>query len=68
MLGYLQVGGMPQDIKIDPAGKVWYVSNMDRGGVHMIDGDAFKEIGFLPTGPGGPRPLPEPRRHRALRQ
>ena len=51
VLGYLQVGGMPQDIKIDPAGKVWYVSNMDRDGVHMIDGDAFKEIGFLPTGP-----------------
>jgi YVTN family beta-propeller protein len=51
VLGYLDIGGMPQDIKIDPAGKVWYVSDMDKNGVHMIDGDAFKEIGFIPTGP-----------------
>jgi YVTN family beta-propeller protein len=51
VLGYLDIGGMPQDIKIDPAGKVWYVSDMDKNGVHMIDGDAFKELGFIPTGP-----------------
>jgi YVTN family beta-propeller protein len=51
VLGYLNVGGMPQDIKIDPAGKVWYVSDMDKNGVHEIDGDSFKEIGFIPTGP-----------------
>jgi YVTN family beta-propeller protein len=51
VLGYLDIGGMPQDIKIDPAGKVWYVSDMNKNGVHMIDGDAFKEIGFIPTGP-----------------
>jgi len=51
VLGYLTIGGMPQDIKIDPAGKVWYVSDMQRGGVHLVDGDALKEIGFVPTGP-----------------
>jgi YVTN family beta-propeller protein len=51
VLGYLQIGGMPQDIKIDPAGKVWYVSNMDLNGVHLIDGDSFRQIGFVPTGP-----------------
>ncbi len=51
VLGYLAIGGMPQDIKVDPAGKVWYVSDMQRGGVHLIDGDALKEIGFVPTGP-----------------
>jgi YVTN family beta-propeller protein len=51
VLGYLDIGGMPQDIKIDPAGKAWYVSDMDKNGVHVIDGDAFKEIGFIPTGP-----------------
>ncbi len=51
VLGYLDVGGMPQDIKIDPAGKVWYVSNMDLNGVHLIDGDTFKQIGFVKTGP-----------------
>jgi YVTN family beta-propeller protein len=51
VLGYLHIGGMPQDIKIDPAGKVWYVSDMDKNGVHLINGDTFKEIGFIPTGP-----------------
>jgi len=51
VLGYLKIGGMPQDIKIDPAGKVWYVTDMQRGGVHLVDGDALKEVGFLPTGP-----------------
>ncbi len=51
VLGYLNIGGMPQDIKLDPAGKVWYVSDMDQNGVHLIDGDAFKQIGFIPTGP-----------------
>jgi YVTN family beta-propeller protein len=51
VLGYLDLGGMPQDIKIDPAGKVFYVSDMDKNGVHLIDGVAFKEIGFVPTGP-----------------
>jgi YVTN family beta-propeller protein len=51
VLGYLNIGGMPQDIKVDPAGKVWYVSDMDQNGVHLIDGDSFKQIGFLPTGP-----------------
>jgi DNA-binding beta-propeller fold protein YncE len=51
VLGYLTIGGMPQDIKLDPAGKVWYVSDMDQNGVHLIDGDAFKQIGFIPTGP-----------------
>jgi len=51
VLGYLNIGGMPQDIKIDPAGKVWYVSDMDQNGVHLIDGDSFKQIGFIPTGP-----------------
>ncbi len=51
VLGYLDIGGMPQDIKIDPAGKVWYVSDMDQNGVHLIDGDSFKQIGFIPTGP-----------------
>ncbi len=51
VLGYLDIGGMPQDIKIDPAGKAWYVSDMNKNGVHVIDGQAFKEIGFIPTGP-----------------
>lgn len=42
--------GMPQDIRIAPDGKRFYVADMEADGVHIIDGDAFKEIGFIATG------------------
>jgi len=48
----LEPKGMPQDCRISPDGKVFYVANMDSDGVHVIDGDAFKQIGFIPTGKG----------------
>jgi YVTN family beta-propeller protein len=44
--------GMPQDCRISPDGKVFYVANMEADGVHLIDGDAFKQIGFVKTGKG----------------
>src|SRR5579884_2117172 len=44
--------GMPQDCRLSPDGKVFYVANMDADGVHLIDGDAFKQIGFVHTGKG----------------
>ena len=54
VLGYLKLsrGGMPQDIRVSPDGKIFYVADMKAGGVFVIDGDAFKEIGFLKTGIG----------------
>ena len=42
--------GMPQDIRISPDGKKFYVADMEADGVHVLDGDAFKEIGFIATG------------------
>ncbi len=42
--------GMPQDIRISPNGKVFYVADMMSDGVHLIDGETFKEIGFIATG------------------
>ncbi len=44
--------GMPQDCRVSPDGKVFYVANMEADGVHLIDGDSFKQIGFLKTGKG----------------
>ena len=54
VLGYLKLsgGGIPQDIRISPDGKVFYVAELRAGGVHLIDGDAFKETGFIKTGIG----------------
>ena len=43
---------MPQDCRLSPDGKVFYVANMDANGVHVIDGDAFKQIDFIKTGTG----------------
>ena len=42
--------GMPQDIRISPDGKRFYVADMDADGVHVIDGDSFTEVGFIATG------------------
>lgn len=42
--------GMPQDIRSSPDGKRFYVADMEADGVHVIDGDKFYKIGFIPTG------------------
>lgn len=55
VLGYLDLNrgfrSAPQDIKIEPAGRIWYIADMNANGVHEIDGASFREVGFLPTGP-----------------
>jgi YVTN family beta-propeller protein len=54
VLGYLKLsrGGMPQDIRISPDGKVYFVADMKAGGVFVVDGATFTEIGFIKTGIG----------------
>ena len=44
--------GMPQDIRISPDGKRFYIADMHADGVHIIDGDSFTQLGFIPTGLG----------------
>ncbi len=48
----LEPRGMPQDCRLSPDGTVFYVANMDANGVHIIDGNAFKQLAFLKTGKG----------------
>lgn len=48
----LKQGGMPQDIRISPDGRLFYVANMMTDGVSLIDADTFAEVGFIPTGIG----------------
>ncbi len=52
--GYLKLsrGGMPQDIRVAPDGKRFYVADMMADGVFVVDGDAFRELGFVDTGKG----------------
>ncbi len=44
--------GMPQDIRISPDGKRFYIADMHADGVHIIDGDRFTQTGFIQTGIG----------------
>ena len=44
--------GMPQDIRVSPDGKRFYIADMHADGVHIVDGDSFKEVGFIATGLG----------------
>jgi len=48
----LRAGAVPQDVKLSPDGKVFYVADMAANGVWEIDGDSFRTIGFLSTGKG----------------
>lgn len=48
----LKPHSMPQDVKLSPDGKVFYVADMMSNGVFMIDGENMKLLGFLPTGKG----------------
>jgi YVTN family beta-propeller protein len=54
VLGYLTLPdrGIPQDIRVSPDGKIFYVADLRAGGVHLVDGDAFKLVGFVKTGVG----------------
>jgi YVTN family beta-propeller protein len=52
--GYLQLdkNGMPQDVRIAPDGKVFYVADMMADGVFLVDGDSLTKVGFIHTGIG----------------
>ena len=48
----LRLGGLPIDVKLAPAGDLFYVANQGRHGVSVVDPEAMVEIDFLPTGRG----------------
>ncbi|MEU1519983.1 hypothetical protein ABZ490_49075 [Streptomyces sp. NPDC005811] len=45
-------GAMPQDVKISPDGKRFYIADMKADGLWILDGDTFARPAFLPTGKG----------------
>lgn len=44
--------GMPQDVRISPDGKTFFVADMMADGVHVVDGASLTQTGFIPTGVG----------------
>ncbi|RMB84303.1 YncE family protein [Streptomyces shenzhenensis] len=45
-------GAMPQDVKMSPDGKLFYIADMKANGLWILDGDAFDKPRFLATGNG----------------
>ena len=54
VVGYLNLvsSGMPQDVRVAPDGKTFYVAEMTTGRVYLLDGDTFTVKGSIPTGTG----------------
>jgi DNA-binding beta-propeller fold protein YncE len=48
----LRSGAMPQDVKLSPDGRTFYVADMASGGVWLIDAHAMRKERFQPTGAG----------------
>jgi YVTN family beta-propeller protein len=45
-------GAMPQDVKISPDGKTWYIADMAADGVWVMNGDRFSVPKLMHTGQG----------------
>ena len=43
---------MPQDVKLSPDGRIFYVADMASNGVWKISAHTFRKLGFIPTGRG----------------
>ena len=54
VVGYLKPskGKMPQDVRVSPDGKLFYIADMKADGLFLVDGDKFAEVGFIATGVG----------------
>ena len=54
VVGYLRLshGKMPQDVRVSPDGKIFFIADMKANGVFLVNGDKFTEVGFIATGVG----------------
>ncbi len=48
----LKPGAKPQDVKLSPDGRTFYVADMTTNGVWLIDAHRMRKIRFMPTGRG----------------
>jgi DNA-binding beta-propeller fold protein YncE len=48
----LKPGAMPQDVKVSPDGRTFYVADMASNGVWLIDARSWRRIRLQPTGRG----------------
>jgi DNA-binding beta-propeller fold protein YncE len=45
-------GAMPQDVKLSPNGRIFFVADMHANGLWEIDAHSYRVLHFLPTGAG----------------
>ena len=50
--GSVELGGSPLDVRLAPAGDVFFVANQGTNGVDVVDGVGLKRVDFIPTMPG----------------
>ncbi|MBC7373753.1 MAG: YncE family protein [Frankiales bacterium] len=48
----LPAGSKPQDVKLSPDGTTYFVADLNRGGLVVLDAPTFTVKGFIPTGAG----------------
>jgi YVTN family beta-propeller protein len=48
----LDPGAKPQDVRLSPDGKVFYIADLTRNGVWVIDAKSMRKLKFLQTGAG----------------
>ena len=52
MHGRMPYPNMPQDVKLSPDGTTFYIADMAKNGVWVVDAGKFRVTGFIPTGAG----------------
>ena len=54
VVGSIQLRGpsAPQDVRVAPNGRLFYVADMRANGLWEVDGDRFRVVGFIRTGRG----------------
>ncbi|MEU8036027.1 YncE family protein [Streptosporangium sp. NPDC049078] len=50
--GHMPYPNMPQDVKLSPDGTTFYVADMAKDGVWLVDAKEFRVTGFVKTGAG----------------
>jgi len=48
----LRGAAIPEDVRVSPDGKTFYVADLARGGLDLIDGRRLRVVGFVRTGTG----------------
>lgn len=47
-----QAGAMPQDVRLSPDGRVFFIADMMADGLFVVSADSLAQVGFIPTGIG----------------